>query len=366
MRADYAVRAGDLFADVDLARVAHATRVATYPGGLAAIVRQDQPGPWMYTGALENHAALVNRMASHRRLLGNGAEVLRRVRRPELVAAALRSAGLPCLDVVSRRKTVPGNGTWLCKPIRSAGGGGIAFHDGATTVDAQRASSSHFYQRYAAGPAYSAMYVAANGRCALLGITRQLIGADWAGARGFQYCGSIGPIEVPARVAESFARIGDLLAREFDLLGLFGVDAIVNEQGVWPVEVNPRYTASMELLDRACEVSAVRIHVAACESATLPDKVPRPRDQTCGKVVIFADRTMQVSADLSGPAAHDAARFAALADIPPAGTTIESGQPIVTILADARDEEGVLQILQRQAADMRAGSLLQSPTAAFR
>ena len=34
--------------------------------------------------------------------------------------------------------------------------------------------------------------------------------------------------------------IGDRISNDFELLGMFGVDAIANEKGAWVVEVNPR------------------------------------------------------------------------------------------------------------------------------
>ena len=92
--AGYRVVAGDLFADADLGRDCQATPVEDYPRGLAAVVAGPQPGGWLYTGALENSANLVAEMAAARPLLGNGAEVLRQIRDPGLVAKALQSAGI--------------------------------------------------------------------------------------------------------------------------------------------------------------------------------------------------------------------------------------------------------------------------------
>ena len=43
--------------------------------------------------------------------------------------------------------------------------------------------------------------------------------------------------------------MGAALADVFDLCGLFGVDGVVRGNRFWPVEINPRYTASMEVLE---------------------------------------------------------------------------------------------------------------------
>jgi uncharacterized protein len=64
--------AADLFADLDLQRVARATRIGRYPKGLLAWLKAMEPKPdaWMYGGALENHPDLVDAMAQLCPLLG--------------------------------------------------------------------------------------------------------------------------------------------------------------------------------------------------------------------------------------------------------------------------------------------------------
>src|SRR6266436_2623844 len=83
-----ALRAGlrpwcaDLFADVDLRARCPAQQLSPeqYPHGFLEMVRQAPPGPWIYTGGLENRRALVRHICRLRPLWGNDAGVLRRVR----------------------------------------------------------------------------------------------------------------------------------------------------------------------------------------------------------------------------------------------------------------------------------------------
>jgi uncharacterized protein len=351
VRAGYHVRAADLFADADLCRICDATRIGNYPSGLSAVLHAQQTGAWMYTGALENHPSLVESLSRARPLWGNPAAVLRRVRNPQLVAESLGHGGLCCPPVSFDPRTVPRDGSWLCKPRRSAGGARIAFwnHE-SPPVGRVR---GRYFQQFVDGLACSAVYVAARGHAALLGVTRQLIGQTWTGASGFRYCGSIGPIELPLAVTDSFARIGTVLAREFKLVGLFGVDAIVTGAGVWPVEVNPRYTASVEILERARSVPAIALHAAACEDNELPSREEPTDKLISGKAILFAGSPLEISAawtDLALAANHRCPPM--LADIPSAGTVIEAGSPIVTVFADAADEAAVFDLLHRQAADV--------------
>src|SRR5437588_10415493 len=83
-----ALRAGlgpwcaDLFADADLQARCPVFRSApgSYPQGFVKAAEQGPPGPWLYTGGLENRPALVRQIAAMRPLWGNDEEVLRKVR----------------------------------------------------------------------------------------------------------------------------------------------------------------------------------------------------------------------------------------------------------------------------------------------
>ena len=353
VRAGFSVYAADMFADADLRRVCQAIQVEQYPAGLAAALIGSHPGGWMYTGALENCPVKIDEWSRIRRLLGNSGDVLRQVRQPQVVADALRHEGLPCPEVAFDANALRGSGKWLRKPFSSAGGRHVSRWDPSTSEGF--GSSDYYFQQFIEGLACSAVFVAARGKAVLLGITRQLIGAAWTGAQDFQYGGSIGPLATSPHVAQRFAEIGSALARQFHLVGLFGVDAIVNAEGVWPLEVNPRYTASIELLEWAHGIHAVEMHVAACETGELPARCAQPSPRQYGKAVLFASEPLVISANLSAmsDASQDEA-WPAWADIPAAGTAIEAGGPILTILAEAADERIVLEKLRAQSAAIRS------------
>ena len=52
--------------------------------------------------------------------------------------------------------------------------------------------------------------------------------------------------------------MADAVTRDFGLVGLNGIDFIARAGVPWPIEVNPRYSASMELLERRCGHVALR------------------------------------------------------------------------------------------------------------
>src|SRR5207302_1703384 len=146
----------DLFADEDLQRActAHALPASAYPRGLLEAARQAPPGPWLYTGALENHPGLIEALTSERPLWGNPAMVVRQARSPERIAGVLHEAGLPCPAVGQNPSSATGNSaqSWLVKPRRSAGGTHVKWWRG------QAIPHSCYGQEWIDGVSCSALY----------------------------------------------------------------------------------------------------------------------------------------------------------------------------------------------------------------
>jgi uncharacterized protein len=350
-RSGFIVHAGDLFADADLQQVAQTLQISDYPSGLGRVISGSQAGGWIYTGALENQPELVDAWARCRPLWGNAGPALRGVRNPRQLAATFARHELLYPATSHQPHDVPRDGSWLRKPLHSAGGAGIYPWVGSTNDP-----RGGYFQQLVDGTSYAGVYVANGKRAVLLGATEQLVGCAWAGGSGFRYCGSLGPAALADRVLNDFRRIGQALAADFGLRGLFGVDAIVNAHGVWPVEVNPRYTASLEVLERALGLPAIALHVEACSSDRLPDEpTSREHGETCGKAIVFAECRLSVENDWreqAGPTRSKA--WPLVADTPEPGSIIEAGWPIATVLASGRDTEQVRRLLRERAAQLRS------------
>src|SRR5689334_22231352 len=129
-----ALRAGlrpwcaDLFADRDLQNRCAVTRLTGhYPDGFRQVIDSDLPGPWMYTGGLENWPRLVERWAKRRPVWGNAARSLSLARDPEHVTRLLLDRGMPAPTFCRPGARLSADKLWLCKPAKSAGGVGIHF-----------------------------------------------------------------------------------------------------------------------------------------------------------------------------------------------------------------------------------------------
>ncbi len=329
MLADLARRdvvAFDLFGDVDLRG-----RGST-GGSLTALVDaavMEPPSAVVYGASFENHPALVARLAERHTLLGNAPETLRAVRDPE----RLRAFSSPRTTF-----SVPAAGRWLSKPLR--GGGGIRVRDWSGGA----LPAGTYLQEHVDGLACSAAAVGDGRDAVVLGLTEQLIGRPAFGVGGYRWCGNI-VTPLPPGLREQAREVCSRLAGAFGLRGLFGVDFIWDGERAWTLEVNPRPTASLEVIEAAYGVDVFDAHLRGC-AGELPAIEPE-RSGVAGKAVLFATEDV-VAGDLRG-----------VRDIPHPGERIAAGHPICTIVTTADDP---LPALEAQAARLRAQLRTEVPT----
>lgn len=325
----------DLFGDRDLRRLCPATAIPReqYPEGFDEILRSAPPGPWMYTGGLENYLRLIERWSRDRPLWGNPHAVVKQVRDPFDWTQRLRTSGIPCPQVKRAGETLDSQFQWLVKPLRGAGGSGIAFAESSRPVPPHR----EFFQEFIKGESQSALFVADGTNCRLLGVSRQLVGESWLHAARFSYCGSVGPLGLSETACRAWERIGTELTRWAGIRGLLGVDAIVRDGLPWPVEINPRYSASLETWELATGQSALALHQEVFATGQLSAQCPMSIREIVGKAVLYAPTRIEMpeggpwDESLTEPIKLWAVpRFA---DISGAGTVFEPGQPVMTVFA---------------------------------
>ncbi len=334
--ADSAARAGwttwcaDLFADRDLRLRADVRAISSerYPHALLDQLELAPPGPVVYTGALENYPNLIAKI--HRSLWGNSADVLRAVRDPWQWTAALATAGLPYPRIEREPQSM---GRWLLKPLRSGAGIGIvSYHQ--QVIDPR----THFLQERIEGTPISALCIGTGSSAILVGVTEQLIGTPWLNAAGFYYAGNLGPIPLSPSDRNRWQTLANLLANRFRLRGLFGIDAILHDGIPWPIEINPRYTAAVEIHERASHLALLDWHRQAFDDAAMPTWQPAEPSVCHGKAVLYARETFSFPHD--GPWMESLRKGVnvndvAFADIPDAGAQILAGQPVLTLFASA-------------------------------
>ena len=371
-RAGYAVTALDAFADLDqhpgvtalsLLRELGLPFSASRTARLATTIDADAIA---YLSPFENHHRAIHMMSNGRELWGNSSAVLQRVRDPFALSDTLRRHGFAVPRIAAND---PGdlndpNARWLVKPRASGGGRGVTPWRSGTAVPRRT-----ILQQRIDGTPGSIVFVAARGRAVPIGFSRQLIGLAELGASGYRYCGSImssaddPQFEREARLVEAARKVTEVVADEFGLVGVNGIDFIARNGVPFPIEVNPRWSSSMELVERAHGLSIFGAHVTACTCDGLPSfDLWHARERSCatGKAIVFARRDVVVGdtrAWLDQPDIRDSPRD---------GDRLRAGEPVCTVFAEAPDAASCEAALIARAAhvyaDLEKGGGLWSAT----
>jgi predicted ATP-grasp superfamily ATP-dependent carboligase len=149
---------------------------------------------------------------------------------------------------------------------------------------------------------------------------------------------------------DDLTRLGRVLSTQYSLRGVFGIDFIYDGQRVWLIEVNPRVTAAVEVVERITGNNLLAEHLAAFKFHSDPFR--QVASPAAGKVILYAKQPITVLRVLSEKLLAGAGprHSPQLADIPNADTSIAIGEPILTVLADGTDIATVERELRERVA----------------
>lgn len=351
IRAGYRPWCVDLFADRDLAAASvKRCPMYRYPEAIPEIIASwselPREAPALFTGAMENHLDVVEAIARSRSLLGSSVNAMRAAREPSLWrhiclpfplgegrGEGFVASSIIAPDILDTGISVPTKNRWLLKPLRSAGGRHIRNARAGEPIP-----PGHYAQRFVEGTSIGAVFVATPHGTILAGASRQLIGEQAFGARDFAYCGSIGPMTLTPTQHRSLESLGRAAATACDLRGVFGIDLILDDEGLLhPIELNPRYTASVEIL----EAASPGLRVLAPEFAG-PTLVAPPAGRVFGKAIVYARK------DGVAPDMYEHFEPWEIADVPAPGEPIAARHPVCSVCASENNDAAC----ERELRDM--------------
>ena len=318
------------------------------------------PGPVLLTGAMENHIELLREIERVRVVLTGPVTAIAALRCSRAAYRALMQSvenwcrvmqwhdgvvNVPALqwedDVAALLPDrwqsfleyfAGAEATFLVKPRRSGGGRGIRIWRRGDVV-----KGDEYVQRRVPGPTYSGLFVAEAGKARLLGVTEQLVGHAAFGAESaFTYVGNIFPAGIDESVWLQFQCAGRALTEWSGISGLFGIDAVLpnvmetrmplNRDRIHIVDINPRYPASAELLERSHVDCLVLDGNGA--GVTRDSSALQSGNRFVGKAIVHAKQRCRMTEDIAD------ALDGEIADMPAIDEVFEKGQPICTVFAD--------------------------------
>ncbi len=305
--------------------------------------------PVMFVQPLENHVSVLEALAFDRSWAGASPAAVKAVRDPLALSQLPVHKGLRFPKVRTsaslltragqRMAALFGGRGYLLKPRFGSGGEGVS-HWGV----GQRVGRDAYLQQFIKGIPMSVVYLADGWSAHLLGATEMLVGDSAFGAEGFGYVGSVGPMALGDTLRKALMHLGVVLTQRFDLRGVFGVDGVMDFAGnFWPVEVNPRYTNSVEVLERATGVSLLeRWGLGDTAGKRKGRAVSHEASHVSGSAIVYAKRAMVMPEAMGGIEG-------ALADVAVAGETVAAGEAICTVFADAATRDACVAMLRHLA-----------------
>lgn len=338
----------DLFGDADTRAVsAHCVALPSRDWGFDedALLKAARAWPGadlVYGGGIDTRPDLLQRLMRGNTLLGNGPDTVRLVHDPARFFALLDRLDIRYPDVLFAPPA--DTGPWLLKVAASEGGLGVR----PCGAGGGPVPSGAYFQRRLPGKAFSALFLADGESAALIGFNTLCANSGNPEAP-FVFAGAINRADLTGRQGELIADYAGRLTQALGLVGLNGIDFMLERGEVRVLELNPRLTATVQLFDVDRPGGWLSAHSAACRGepvAHYPVSGP-----VRGFRVVFADKPLALAEDLSWPPW--------CADRPCAASVFEPGEPICTVTASGSSTEAVEHLLNERAARVLHG--VESP-----
>ena len=132
---------------------------------------------------------------------------------------------------------------WILKDLGSSGGCGIKKNFG------RKSKRSEYFQKQLQGTAVSLSFFADGQNVMPLGYSKPVTTKQ--SNLPFVFCGLDGPVELNDSIDQEALRISKLIVQKFKLRGFNGIDFLASDKAVHFIDLNPRITASFEILQES-------------------------------------------------------------------------------------------------------------------
>jgi len=284
----------------------------------------------------DDHPDVLATLKRDYRVAANSIRVFRRARNRKLLKQLATNAGFRYPTTIEVRSSgelenaIASMGfPAIVRPPTSGGGSGVRLiaSENQLAALAKRLDVDCprplLVQEYVRGRDYSMTIIGTEDQSQAISVQAQLIGTPTAGRNcDFVYCGNYCPVRLEASQSQLTQAMEDI-ASGLELVGYNGIDFVVDDNGeTWLLEVNPRITGTLELLEVASGMNLMGWHLRAFEGL-LPDCPLRA--QPTVKMIVYSTVTGIVP---------DLSQFPGIVDRTPQGTLVRRGDPICTVVAE--------------------------------
>ncbi len=246
---------------------------------------------------------------------------------------------------------------FILKPVKGSGGYDINLLD--NVGDMQFEDNEFILQEYITGINLSSSILATQQDAKCIITSRLLTENDFEKNGSFIYVGNILPLtheSIMAKVKDmeeinnQMKNTSENLAEKFNLLGSNGVDYILNDKGLYVIEINPRLQGTFECVEKSLGINMLEAHIKACQCEIID--IPEPQYYSYKKIIYSPTRMKYEKIDLDN-----------IYDLPHIGSITEKSQPLLTIIDKDKDFEKLYEkvelsseIVKKEAKKTRQGA----------
>ncbi|WP_458455025.1 ATP-grasp domain-containing protein [Methanobrevibacter sp.] len=225
------------------------------------------------------------------------------------------------------------NNQFILKPVHGSGGYDINLLNNESCHEFN--GGEFILQEYITGINLSSSVLATKNQTKTITNSRLLTMNDFENNNSFIYVGNILPLTKKSIMAqignideiiETLKRTSEKIVQKFNLIGSNGVDYILNENGLYIIEVNPRIQGTFECVEKSYGINMLEAHINACKGK-IPD-MPRAKYYCYKKIIYSPTRNKFAKLELDN-----------VYDLPHIGSITEKHEPLLTIIDKSRDFE---------------------------
>lgn len=220
---------------------------------------------------------------------------------------------------------------FILKPVQGSGGYNINLLD--NRKDLEFNDTEFILQEYVTGINVSSSILSTEHNAKTIINTRLLTMHDFGKKDSFIYVGNILPLTNESiisdvndvdNIIDEMNETSEKLAHKFNLLGSNGVDYILNENGLYVIELNARLQGTFECVERTLGINMIDAHIKACQGEIVD--IPEPKCYSYKKIIYSPARMKYEKIDLDN-----------IYDLPHIGSITEKSEPLLTIIDSDED-----------------------------
>lgn len=220
---------------------------------------------------------------------------------------------------------------FILKPLQGSGGYGVQIVNNEMELELN--DTRFIMQEYVNGISLSSSVLSNKNDAKTIINSRLLTMNDFEKNNSFIYVGNILPLTSKSimadvndinRIIEEMENNSEKLAHEFNLIGSNGVDYILNENGLYVIEINPRLQGTFECVEKALGINMLDAHIKACQGEII--EIPEAKYYSYKKIIYSPTRNKFEKIHLEN-----------IYDLPHIGSITEKSEPLLTIIDKNKD-----------------------------